>query len=60
MIADFDLACSRFREDSELSALNRAAGLAVTVSPLLLDAVRAAVRAAQLTDGDVDPTSVRR
>lgn len=56
VIADFDLACSRFRDDSELSALNRAAGSAVTVSPLLLDAVRAAVRAAQLTDGDVDPT----
>jgi len=56
VIADFDLACSRFREDSELSAVNRAAGSAVTVSPLLLDSVRAAVRAAQLTDGDVDPT----
>ncbi len=56
VIAEFDLACSRFREDSELSAVNRANGSAVTVGPLLLDAVRAAVRAAQLTDGDVDPT----
>jgi thiamine biosynthesis lipoprotein len=52
----FDDACSRFRDDSELSALNAAAGTEVRVSPLLLDAVSAAVRAARLTDGDVDPT----
>jgi FAD:protein FMN transferase len=52
----FDLACSRFREDSELSALNGSAGEPARVSPLLLDAVDAALRAAQLTDGDVDPT----
>ena len=52
----FDLACSRFREDSELSALNRAAGRPVRVSDVLLDTVTAAVRAAELTDGDVDPT----
>jgi FAD:protein FMN transferase len=52
----FDAACSRFRDDSELMALNAAAPAAVPVSPLLLDAVRAALRAAQLTDGDVDPT----
>jgi FAD:protein FMN transferase len=56
VIAQFDLVCSRFREDSELSGLNRAAGAAVEVSPLLLDAVDAALRAARLTDGDVDPT----
>jgi FAD:protein FMN transferase len=52
----FDLACSRFREDSELSALNRAGGRTIRVSALLLEAVAAAVRAAALTDGDVDPT----
>jgi FAD:protein FMN transferase len=51
-----DLACSRFREDSEISALARAGGAPVQVSPLLFEAVRAAVRAAELTDGDVDPT----
>ncbi len=56
VIAQFDLACSRFREDSELSALNRAAGAPVHVTALLLDAVDAALRAARLTDGDVDPT----
>jgi FAD:protein FMN transferase len=56
VVTDFDLACSRFREDSELSQLNAAAGNPVRVSPLLLDAVAAALRAARLTDGDVDPT----
>jgi thiamine biosynthesis lipoprotein len=52
----FDRACSRFREDSELSALNRAGGRTVRAGPLLLAAVRAAERAAQVTDGDVDPS----
>ncbi len=56
MVADFDLACSRFRDDSELSAVNAAAGSAVEVSTLFLDAVEEALRAAQVTDGDVDPT----
>jgi FAD:protein FMN transferase len=52
----FDRACSRFREDSELTALNRAAGRTIAVGPILVEAVAAAVRAAALTDGDVDPT----
>jgi thiamine biosynthesis lipoprotein len=52
----FDRACSRFREDSELTAVNAAAGGEVPASGLLLDAVEAALRAAVLTDGDVDPT----
>jgi thiamine biosynthesis lipoprotein len=56
VIDAFDEACSRFREDSELERLNRAGGQAVPASPLFLDAVAAAVRAAELTDGDVDPT----
>src|SRR2546421_10491802 len=55
-IAAFDLACSRFRDDSELSAVNAAAGRAIPVGPLLLDAVEAALRAARVTDGAVDPT----
>jgi FAD:protein FMN transferase len=54
--ADFDHACSRFRNDSELSAVNRAAGAPVRVGPVLLGAVGAALRAARLTGGDVDPT----
>jgi thiamine biosynthesis lipoprotein len=52
----FDQACSRFREDSELTTLNRAGGRTLAVGPILLEAVAAAVRAAELTDGDVDPT----
>src|SRR5712691_10735237 len=51
-----DLACSRFRDDSELTALNRSGGRALSVSPLLLEALIVAVRAAEVTDGDVDPT----
>ncbi len=49
-------ACSRFREDSELARLNRASGRPVSVGPLLLEAIEVSLRAAALTDGDVDPT----
>jgi FAD:protein FMN transferase len=56
VLEDIDLACSRFRDDSELMAVNASAGEAVRVSPLMLDAVEASLRAAELTDGDVDPT----
>jgi FAD:protein FMN transferase len=56
VVSEFDRACSRFRGDSELSAVNAAAGTAVRVGPVLLDAVAAALRAARLTGGDVDPT----
>jgi FAD:protein FMN transferase len=55
-IAAVDIACSRFRADSELSRLNAAAGQAVIVSPLFLEALDVALRAAALTDGRVDPT----
>jgi thiamine biosynthesis lipoprotein ApbE len=51
-----DLACSRFRADSELSRLNARAGHRVQVSALLLEALDLAVAAAVLTEGDVDPT----
>ncbi len=88
-----DLACSRFRPDSELVRLGAIAGPAapdtpaglspdgpapdgpapdgpstpgdglstpgagpVEVSPLLAEAIAVALRAARLTDGDVDPT----
>ncbi|HSC04821.1 MAG TPA: FAD:protein FMN transferase, partial [Solirubrobacteraceae bacterium] len=56
IVEDFDRACSRFRPDSELSMLNAAAGDFVRVGPVLLEAVSAALRAARLTAGDVDPT----
>jgi thiamine biosynthesis lipoprotein len=52
----FDLACSSFREDSELSRLNASAGRRVAISPLLFEALREAVGAARATDGAVDPT----
>jgi FAD:protein FMN transferase len=55
-VAEFDRACSRFRSDSELSEVNRRCGVPVRVGPVLLDAVGAALRAARLTGGDVDPT----
>jgi thiamine biosynthesis lipoprotein ApbE len=60
-LAELDLACSRFRPDSELAALGNAAReasgpVAATVSPLLAEAIAVALRAASLTDGDVDPT----
>ncbi len=51
-----DLACSRFRDDSELAALNRSGGRAFEAGPLLLEALDVAIRAAHLTEGDVDPT----
>jgi FAD:protein FMN transferase len=51
-----DLACSRFRPDSELSGVNLANGRWVTVSPLLYEALEAALWAARTTGGLVDPT----
>jgi FAD:protein FMN transferase len=56
VVDEFDRACSRFRPDSELSAVNAASGQPVRVGPVLLEAVSAALRAARLTEGDVDPT----
>ncbi len=51
-----DLACSRFRSDSELSRLNDADGRITQVSPLFARAIDVALHAAERTDGDVDPT----
>ena len=53
-LAEVDAACSRFRTDSEIMTLE--AGRPAQVSPLLAEAVAVALRAARLTDGDVDPT----
>jgi len=55
-LAEVDAACSRFREDSELVALDSAEGRPVKVSPLLAEALAVALRAARATDGAVDPT----
>jgi thiamine biosynthesis lipoprotein len=51
-----DLACSRFRGDSELMRVNKAAGEGVAVGDLLLEAIEVALRVARATDGAVDPT----
>jgi thiamine biosynthesis lipoprotein ApbE len=56
VLRDVDLACSRFRKDAELVRLNARAGQETRVSPLLVRAIDEALRAARLTDGDVDPT----
>jgi len=60
-LAALDLACSRFRPDSELVAVGSAARdapgpVTIPVSQLLAEAVEVSLRAAELTDGDVDPT----
>jgi len=56
-LAAIDRAASRFRGDSELSALNAAAGRGpVEVSPLLAQAIGVALRAARVSRGAVDPT----
>ena len=56
VLDEVDLACSRFRDDSDLALANRSAGTPVAVSPVLVGAVRVALEAATETDGIVDPT----
>ncbi len=56
-IHEIDRVCSRFRPDSELSAANRAAGSGFfDLHPVLEEALGAALRAAEMTGGLVDPT----
>jgi thiamine biosynthesis lipoprotein ApbE len=55
-LAEVDVACSRFRADAEIRNLRTAHGRPARVSPLLAEAIAVALRAARLTDGDVDPT----
>jgi FAD:protein FMN transferase len=56
VLANVDVACSRFRQDSELVRLCAAAGTATRTSSLLFEAIEVAVDAARLTNGAVDPT----
>jgi FAD:protein FMN transferase len=56
---DFDRRLSRFRSDSDLSALNHASEPAVRASALLRAAVSAGLWAAERSAGLVDPTLVR-
>ena len=56
VLVEFDRSCSRFRDDSELVRLNAAAGTTVQVGETLFEAIAVALRAAELSDGLVDPT----
>lgn len=56
VLTEVDLACSRFRADSDLVRANQAAGQWVTVGRVLIGAVQVAIRAAQSSGGAVDPT----
>ncbi len=56
VLREIDASCSRFRPDSELSLLNAMPGRELTVSPILAAALAAALRAARLSGGLVDPT----
>jgi FAD:protein FMN transferase len=56
LLARVDATYSRFRDDSELAALNAAGGRPMRVSPLLFAAVEVALKAARATGGAVDPT----
>ena len=55
-VEEIDDVCSRFKPHSELSRMNRSAGREVALSPLLEEALRAAIQAAEMTDGLVDLT----
>jgi thiamine biosynthesis lipoprotein len=55
VLHEVDVACSRFRDDSDLVRANHDAGHAVEVSPVLVGAVRVALEAAAETEGLVDP-----
>lgn len=56
VLCDVDRACSRFRSDSELGAVQARPDQPVRVSRLLAELVGTALAAARHTDGDVDPT----
>jgi thiamine biosynthesis lipoprotein len=51
-----DRTCSRFRSDSELMRINQAPGRPAAISELLTEALAVALRAAEQTEGAVDPT----
>lgn len=55
ILKQVDLACSRFRSDSDLSRANALPGRWTPVSSLFLAALGVAVAAAEETDGLVDP-----
>ncbi len=56
LFAEWEQTLSRFLPESELSRLNRQAGISINVSPLLFLVLHAACIAAQETEGLFDPT----
>ncbi len=56
LLEDYEARLSRFRPGSDLARLNADPRATVPASPLLRDAVRAALEAAERTGGLVDPT----
>lgn len=55
-LARLDRTCSRFRPDSDLVRVGRNGGRWTCVDPLLIEGLGVALRAAELTEGDLDPT----
>jgi thiamine biosynthesis lipoprotein len=55
-LAQLDLACSRFRNDSEVARLASRGNAWTAVSEVLADVLTCALDVARVTDGDVDPT----
>ena len=55
-LAQLDLACSRFRSDSEIARLAARGNAWTGVSEVLAEALACALDVARVTDGDVDPT----
>jgi thiamine biosynthesis lipoprotein len=55
-LAQLDLACSRFRSDSEIARLAARGNAWTAVSDVLADVLVCALEVARFTDGDVDPT----
>ncbi|HKZ13480.1 MAG TPA: FAD:protein FMN transferase, partial [Solirubrobacterales bacterium] len=57
-VHEFDATLSRFRPESAICALNRDPRDTVPAPPLVRRAVRAGIKAAELSGGLVDPTLV--
>jgi FAD:protein FMN transferase len=55
-LAQLDLACSRFRSDSEVARLATRGTAWTAVSVVLAEVLACALEVARVTDGDVDPT----
>ena len=56
MLHQVEMAASRFRPDSDIARLAKAGGASVLVTPMMIDLVHTALRAAAVSDGLVDPT----